>query len=92
MFLQKRFKKPGHISFSLPLFFNYLLHHSITDGMTTQETDTLPFIDKLKNKIKGEVLSDDYSLGMYSTDASFYQIRPLAVVLPMDNEDVKKDC
>lgn len=40
--------------------------------------------------IKGEVLSDEYSLGMYSTDASFYQIKPLAVVLPMDEADVKK--
>jgi len=27
---------------------------------------------------------------MYSTDASFYQIKPLAVVLPLDESDVKK--
>ena len=56
---------------------------------TTEAIKTLTFLDDLKN-IKGEVLSDDYSLGMYSTDASFYQIRPLAVVLPMDDADVKK--
>jgi FAD/FMN-containing dehydrogenase/Fe-S oxidoreductase len=43
----------------------------------------------LKQKIKGEVLTDDYSLGMYSTDASIYQIKPLAIVLPKDGEDVK---
>ena len=36
------------------------------------------------------MLVDDYSLGMYSTDASFYQIKPLAVVLPLDESDVKK--
>jgi len=58
--------------------------------MSTQEdTDLLSFIDELKS-IKGEVLSDDYSLGLYSTDASFYQIRPLCVVLPLDESDVKK--
>ncbi|MCK5440358.1 MAG: FAD-binding protein [Maribacter sp.] len=43
----------------------------------------------LKQKIKGEVLTDDYTLGMYATDASIYQIRPVAIVLPKDGEDVK---
>jgi FAD/FMN-containing dehydrogenase/Fe-S oxidoreductase len=47
------------------------------------------FKDELQH-IKGDVLLDDYSLGMYSTDASFYQIRPLAIVLPVDEDDVKK--
>ncbi len=46
--------------------------------------------DKLKNSIKGEVLTDDYSLGMYATDASIYQIRPIAIVLPKDGQDIKK--
>lgn len=50
--------------------------------------DLHPFIEDLEKAIKGEVLSDDYSLGMYSTDASFYQITPLAVVIPLDDEDV----
>jgi FAD/FMN-containing dehydrogenase/Fe-S oxidoreductase len=53
-----------------------------------QQTETLPLVKELKN-IKGDVLSDEYSLGMYSTDASFYQIRPLVVVLPLDEADVK---
>ncbi len=44
----------------------------------------------LKNSIKGEVLTDTYSLGMYATDASIYQIRPIAIVLPKDELDVKK--
>ncbi|MBA4054904.1 MAG: FAD-binding oxidoreductase, partial [Marivirga sp.] len=48
------------------------------------------FIDTLEKSIKGDVLIDEYSLGMYSTDASFYQIKPLAVVLPLDESDVKK--
>jgi FAD/FMN-containing dehydrogenase/Fe-S oxidoreductase len=48
------------------------------------------FLEELKQTIKGDVLSDDYSLGMYATDASFYQIKPLAIVLPLDEADVKK--
>ena len=51
---------------------------------------TLTFFDELRKSIKGEVLTDDYSLGMYSTDASFYQITPLAIVLPRDDSDVKQ--
>lgn len=42
------------------------------------------------SSIAGDVLTDDYSLGMYSTDASIYQIRPVAVVLPKYESDVKK--
>ncbi|MEP7322813.1 MAG: FAD-linked oxidase C-terminal domain-containing protein [Saprospiraceae bacterium] len=57
---------------------------TIDQPITTQN-----IYNQLQEKIKGEVLTDDYSLGMYSTDASFYQITPLAVVLPMDNDDVK---
>ena len=57
---------------------------------TQESIVTLPFIHELEKSIKGEVLTDDYSLGMYSTDASFYQIRPLAVVLPLDETDVRK--
>src|SRR5688572_15143962 len=57
--------------------------------LTQDRTDARTFINELKN-IKGEVLVDDYSLGMYSTDASFYQIKPLAVVLPLHESDVKK--
>jgi FAD/FMN-containing dehydrogenase/Fe-S oxidoreductase len=53
-----------------------------------QQTDTIALVKELKN-IKGDILSDAYSLGMYSTDASFYQIRPVLVVLPRDEADVK---
>ncbi|MEX2569370.1 MAG: FAD-linked oxidase C-terminal domain-containing protein [Cyclobacteriaceae bacterium] len=42
------------------------------------------------SNIQGEVLTDDYTLGMYSTDASIYQIRPVAIVLPKDENDVLK--
>lgn len=37
---------------------------------------------------KGEVYNDKLSIGIYATDASVYQIKPLAVVVPKDEEDV----
>ncbi|HJW28290.1 MAG TPA: FAD-binding oxidoreductase, partial [Saprospiraceae bacterium] len=46
------------------------------------------FISALQNKIRGDVYHDPLMLGMYSTDASVYQIMPLAVVCPLDEEDV----
>ena len=48
------------------------------------------FIEQLKKTISGDVLNDEYSLGMYSTDASIYQIKPVVIVLPLDLEDVNK--
>jgi len=48
------------------------------------------FITALKNSIGGEVLHDAYTLGMYATDASIYQVKPVVVVIPNDETDVKK--
>lgn len=47
------------------------------------------FESELKQTIKGDVSFDETILGVYSTDASIYQITPLAVVLPKDEDDVK---
>lgn len=47
------------------------------------------FISALRKAIEGEVLDDSYSLGMYSTDASIYQLKPVVVVVPKDEDDVK---
>ena len=44
--------------------------------------------NSLKRHIAGEVLCDDYRRALYSTDASLYQIQPLAVVVPKSREDV----
>ncbi len=51
-------------------------------------SNTRLFIKDLQLSLKGEVLSDALSLGIYSTDASVYQIWPVAVVLPKDEADV----
>ncbi len=46
-------------------------------------------LHELEQSVSGDVLSDDYSLGLYSTDASIYQIVPLAIVLPKEKKDVE---
>jgi FAD/FMN-containing dehydrogenase/Fe-S oxidoreductase len=43
---------------------------------------------RLKAATKGAVLFDAFTRGRYSTDASFYQIEPLGVVVPRDAEDI----
>ena len=48
------------------------------------------FISELEQTIKGDVLSDKASLGMYATDASLYQINPVVIVLPKHEADVKE--
>ena len=40
------------------------------------------FAERLRGEIDGEVRFDDLTRGLYSTDASIYQIRPLGVVIP----------
>jgi glycolate oxidase len=42
----------------------------------------------LRQQVRGEVLTDERTLIRYATDMSMYQVRPLAVVVPQDLEDV----
>ncbi len=42
----------------------------------------------LKKALKGEIATDDTSLILYSTDASAYKERPVAVVFPTNKEDI----
>ena len=41
-----------------------------------------PLERRLRSNITGDVLFDGFSRGRYATDASFYQMMPLGVVLP----------
>jgi FAD/FMN-containing dehydrogenase/Fe-S oxidoreductase len=45
--------------------------------------------DDLKGLIKGEILFDEVSRTLYSTDASIFQVEPLGVVVPRDEDDVR---
>lgn len=44
----------------------------------------------LSGVLSGQVRIDPLSLALYSTDASIYQITPLCVVLPRDEQDIVK--
>ena len=46
------------------------------------------FESRLRRELKGEVAFDAGSRGRYATDASIYQIMPLGVVVPKDQEDL----
>jgi FAD/FMN-containing dehydrogenase/Fe-S oxidoreductase len=45
--------------------------------------------DDLKGIVRGELLFDDLSRALYSTDASVFEVEPLGVVVPRDAEDVQ---
>lgn len=44
--------------------------------------------EDLVDALDGEIRTDDVTLGIYATDASLYEIRPLAVVFPRHHDDV----
>jgi FAD/FMN-containing dehydrogenase/Fe-S oxidoreductase len=39
--------------------------------------------------MRGDVSFDKVTLGIYATDASIYQIKPMALILPRDEDDVR---
>jgi FAD/FMN-containing dehydrogenase/Fe-S oxidoreductase len=43
---------------------------------------------RLRRETNGEVLFDPFDRGRYSTDASFYQIEPVGVLVPRTRDDV----
>ena len=54
------------------------------------ETQRLRLAEELRTKIEGEVLFDEMSRLIYSTDASLYQIKPLGVILPRSDQEILK--
>ena len=44
---------------------------------------------RLRRELEGEVLFDPVSRGLYSTDASIYQVEPVGVVVPRTVRDVR---
>ncbi len=50
--------------------------------------DAAAFRAALEAECEGEISFDDVSLALYSTDASVYQIRPLAVFVPRSRDDI----
>lgn len=58
-------------------------------GMSTSTALISQLEEELRGRISGEVRFDDMSRGLYSTDASIYQISPVGVVLPRTRDDVQ---
>ena len=50
--------------------------------------NAMSFESALRSRLRGEVRTDALSRGLYSTDASLYQIQPVAVCFPCDEADV----
>ncbi|HEX6002232.1 MAG TPA: FAD-linked oxidase C-terminal domain-containing protein [Hyphomicrobiaceae bacterium] len=57
-------------------------------------TDTTPvhhrLAERLRKTLQGDVLFDRFSRGRYATDASHYQIEPVGVVVPKNDDDVRE--
>ena len=53
------------------------------------EMTSRSLINRLTKEIEGEFLSDNFSRGRYSTDASIYQLMPVGVVVPKSINDVE---
>ena len=47
-----------------------------------------PLAARLRQELRGDVLFDRASRGRYATDASIYQVTPLGVVVPRDQQDL----
>lgn len=60
---------------------------NIKSPSRTYSEDSSWFIE-LENSIKGSVRWDTVTLQLYSTAACFYEITPLAVVIPQDVDDI----
>jgi FAD/FMN-containing dehydrogenase/Fe-S oxidoreductase len=56
--------------------------------MRVEPAQSLQHVNLLQNHIQGEVFIDDYQRALYSTDASIYQVHPLAVVIPRTQADL----
>ncbi|MCC8393844.1 FAD-binding protein [Paraburkholderia sp. MMS20-SJTR3] len=50
---------------------------------------TSPLAQQLRKALRGDVLFDLASRGRYATDASIYQITPIGVVVPRDQDDLR---
>jgi FAD/FMN-containing dehydrogenase/Fe-S oxidoreductase len=53
------------------------------------ETQRERYQDDLKGIIRGDLLFDDLSRALYSTDASIFQVKPFAAVVPADEADLQ---
>ena len=63
----------------------YVISHSVAAAQRPSELET-----RLRQAISGDVRFDEFTRGLYSTDASIYQVEPTGVVFPRSGEDVTR--
>ncbi|SIT45161.1 D-lactate dehydrogenase (Cytochrome) [Paraburkholderia ribeironis] len=63
--------------------------HLVRTGATSAARLTSPLAQHLRKSLRGDVLFDAASRGRYATDASIYQIMPVGVVVPRDQDDLR---
>ncbi|MEP6997081.1 MAG: FAD-linked oxidase C-terminal domain-containing protein [Betaproteobacteria bacterium] len=59
------------------------------DGRLKRAVDSSLLAQRLSAECRGDILFDAASRGRYATDASIYQIDPIGVVVPRDEDDVR---
>ena len=77
----------GFASGNIPLRIGVGYHEGMSIADQPTDTNIDRFVAILRNNIRGDVLSDRMTCGIYSTDASHYQITPACVVIPRDEQD-----
>jgi len=63
----------------------YVISHSVAAAQRPSKLET-----RLRQAISGDVRFDGFTRGLYSTDASIYQVEPTGVVFPRSSEDVTR--
>ncbi len=60
-----------------------------TESGPSREPIPSSFVRQLTAELRGDVMFDSASRGRYATDASIYQIMPIGVVVPRDQDDAR---
>ncbi len=76
-----QFRRAGHLRQAIASPIMIMLAKDIN-------RDNREIVEELRRDVDGEVRADRMSRLLYSTDASIYQVEPVAVVLPKTAEDV----
>src|SRR4051812_44972874 len=64
-------------------------YQTVRNAQALTGADVATLADELRRGVSGEVRADKYNRLLYATDASLYQMEPLAVVFPTSAADVQ---
>src|SRR4051812_1671298 len=64
-------------------------YQTVRNAQALTGADVATLADELRRGVSGEVRADKYNRLLYATDASLYQMEPLAVVFPTGAADVQ---